>query len=160
MTNIVSLRPRRGFAQALAGLVCMAACAPAWAALGGSQASVDADVLALHGSVASAQRAAFTVKTITLPTGTAVNEFITPGDQVAAVSWRGPRPPNLSQLLGVYYADYQTALAARQTGQHSRHLLLDSGRMRFESGGHMRDLHGSAWLPALMPQGASAGDLQ
>ncbi len=163
MTTISSLRRGSALAAALAGIAAAAACAPAWAMLGESGASVDTDVQAMHGALASTQVAAqnmsITVKTLSLPSGTSVKEYIASSGKVVAVSWRGPRPPNLTQLLGSYYADYQTALAARQPGQHNRHLLLNSGRMVFESGGHMRDLHGSAYLPALLPQGVSAGDL-
>jgi hypothetical protein len=159
MTAIPHVTVRHLSIMLFAGLACCLLSAPALAALGGSPDTVDADAHALHGNVGTAPGAALAVRTISLPTGTLVKEYISPGGAVAAVSWRGPRPPNLSQLLGDYYADYQSALAARQPGQHNHHLHLDSGRMVLESAGHMRDLHGSAYLPALMPQDLAAGEL-
>ena len=45
-------------------------------------------------------------------TNTTVNEYLSANGTVFAVSWRGPRPPDLSQLLGPYFAEYQTAAAS------------------------------------------------
>jgi hypothetical protein len=159
MTVISSRQRGSGPAKAAATLAiacaAVAASSPAWAVLGEplSAASAHADTATLT------QRAAYTVSTVTLETGTVVNEYAAPGGKVFAVSWRGPMPPDLTQLLGSYYTDYQTALAARQPGQHTRHLQLNSGRMMFEAGGHMRALRGSAYVPALVPQGLSLGEL-
>jgi len=142
-------------AAALAIAGSAAAGAPAWAVLGEVQASPHTvDKLTLPSS------GAYSVSTSTLPTGTVVNEYAAPGGKVFAVTWRGAMPPDLSQLLGSYYTNYQTGLAARQSGVHSRHVLLNNGGLVFEAAGHMRDLRGIAYLPALMPQGVSAGELK
>ncbi len=159
MTIISRLRPGRGTTRAMAGIAFAAVCIPAWASLGQPQASVESDAQALQGTVSSSLRTALTVITISQPNGTTVNEYIASSGTVVAVSWRGPRPPDLTQVLGSYYADYQSMTAARQPGGSRRHLRLDNGTMVFESGGHMRDLRGLAYLPAQLPQGVSAGDL-
>jgi Protein of unknown function (DUF2844) len=81
---------------------------------------------------------AYTVEQISTPAGVTVNEYLPHNGTVFAVSWRGPRPPNLSQLLGSYFAEYQTAAAA-PPAQHHR-LLLQTEHLVVETSGHMRDL--------------------
>ena len=139
-------------ALAIAGTAA-AARAPAWAVLGETQATIHADVQTI------APGAAYSVSTSTLPTGTVVNEYAAAG-KVFAVSWRGAMPPDLSQLLGAYYTQYQSGLAARPSGTHNHHVQINSGGLVLEAGGHMRDLRGIAYVPALMPQGVSAGELK
>ena len=148
-------------ALAIAGIA--AAGTPAWAVLGeqmdAASSSAAASTTVMRAATAGSS-AAYSVSTSTLPTGTVVNEYAAPAGKVFAVSWRGQMPPDLSQLLGSYYPSYQTALAARPSGVRNRHVLLNSGGMVFVAGGHMRDLRGIAYVPALMPQGLSAGDLK
>lgn len=132
--------------------------APVHAALGGATASAKSDAAKLQGRMESTSHAMFTTAAITLPSGTVVKEYISPAGSVFALSWHGLRPPDLSQLLGHYYADYQAALASRSTPRH-HHVLLKGNGMVFEAHGHMRDMRGSVYLPALMPAGLSLGDL-
>ena len=66
--------------------------------------------------------------------------------------------PDLSQLLGSYFAEYQTAAAA-QRAQRQR-LLLQTEHLVVETSGHMRDLRGRAYVPALLPPGVSADEIQ
>lgn len=154
MSHLLRLRPGR-LAGALA-LLASGAALPAHAALGELQAATPAGA---ELKAATALHSAYSVSSSTLASGTTVREYAVPGGRVFAVSWRGPMPPDLSQLLGSYYTDYQTALAAQQPG-HTRRLQLDSGRMVYQTAGHMRDLRGTAYVPTLMPQGLSPGELQ
>lgn len=141
-------------------LACLAATAPiqAHAALGETSASVRSDVAKLQAQVGSTSHARYTTAVISLPSGTVVKEYISPAGTVFALSWHGLRPPDLSQFLGRYYTAYQAALA-KQSRPRLHHLQIDAGGMVFETHGHMRDMWGSAYLPALMPAGLSLQDL-
>jgi hypothetical protein len=99
----------------------------------------------------------YTVEQISTPMGLIVKEYVTPTGTVFAVSWRGPRPPDLSQLLGAYFTEYQTAAAAPHRQQ--RHLVLRTPGLVVETGGHMRDLRGRAYIPSLIPVNVSTEDI-
>ncbi len=126
------------------------------AALGEAATSVPSDVAVLRGDV-SAHRE-FIVLRMTLPSTTVVDEYISSSGIVFAVNWHGPRSPDLSQLLGAYFSEYQTVAA--QPHQRRSHVRIDTGRLIYESAGHMRDYWGTAYAPALMPVGVTEGDLQ
>jgi hypothetical protein len=113
---------------------------------------------ALHEQSPASSNPAYTVEQISTPAGVTVNEYLSPNGTVFAVSWRGPRPPDLSQLLGSYFAEYQTAAAA-PPAQHHR-LLLQTEHLVVETSGHMRDLRGRAYVPALLPPGVNADEIQ
>jgi hypothetical protein len=100
----------------------------------------------------------YTVQQITTPAGMIVNEYVSPDGTVFAVSWRGPRLPDLAQLLGTYFADFQTAAAV--PGRQQRHLVLKTERLVVETGGHMRDFRGRAYVPSLLPPNFSTEEIQ
>ena len=162
---------------ALSAVIVLRAPGAAMATLGGSAQSIAADQRALGGQVrmlnqprsSTGGRAlqeqppapsspAYTVEQISTPTGATVNEYLSPNGTVFAVSWRGPRPPDLSQLLGAYFAEYRTA-AASPSAQRG-HLLVQTENLVVETGGHMRDLRGRAYVPGLLPPGVSADEVQ
>jgi hypothetical protein len=147
------------------------------ATLGGSAESIAADQQALGGQVQrfaqpqsstgekalqqqtpAPSSAAYTVEQISTPRGEAVKEFLSPSGTVFAVTWRGPRPPDLSQLLGSYFANYQTAVASQRPQRG--HLRIQSPNLVVESGGHERDLRGRAYDPSLLPPGVSVDEIQ
>src|SRR5438046_3528585 len=75
----------------LSSIVLTAAVAtPAFAALGGDSATVQADVARMKGVLRITSSAGVTVHEITTSYGTVVREYLTPGDKVFAVSWHGP----------------------------------------------------------------------
>jgi len=127
--------------------------APAWAALGQPVASVASDQQHLGGERRSIAADAFSVEEITSASGTVVREFVSPAGQVFAISWRGPVRPDLRQLLGEHFAAF--ARAAAEAGHRRRPLAVRTGELVVESGGHVRDFRGRAYLPALMPEGVS-----
>ncbi len=106
----------------------------------------------------STPHANYTLERISTPWGTVVNEYVSADGTVFAISWRGPRPPDLSQMLGSYFSDYQTALA--QTRQMRRQLRVDTRSVVVQTGGHMRDLWGRAFVPSLMPSGVSTEEIR
>jgi Protein of unknown function (DUF2844) len=113
---------------------------------------------ALHEQSPASSNPAYTVEQISTSAGVTVNEYLSPNGTVFAVSWRGPRPPDLSQLLGSYFAEYQTAAAAPHVQRG--HLLVQTEHLVVETSGHMRDLRGRAYVPALLPPGVNADEIQ
>ena len=145
---------------ALAAILCAA---DAHAYLGGDGASVEAD--RVHMKVQEVKRqvqtssGTYTVHESTLPTGTQVRQYVSDADVVFAVTWSGPYKPDLRRLLGSHF-DTMTARQAAHVhagrpfvSQHGTDLVV-------ESGGHARSFTGRAYLPAALPPGTSAQDIQ
>lgn len=95
---------------------------------------------------------------LVLPTGTVVTEYVTSAGAVYAVAWRGPTLPDLHQILGSYFADYQTA--ARHPVVRHRLVRVDSPDLVIESSGKMRAFVGRAWVPTMLPSGVTPADIQ
>lgn len=145
----------------------------AMATLGGSAQSVTADQQVLGGALNAAPQTqtsgvralsqsnagpAFTVQQISIPSGATVNEYLSSDGTVFAVSWRGQRPPNLAQLFGTYFTQYQQAVVASHTQRGPRKIQTQD--LVVETGGHMRNLMGRAYIPALVPAGVSVDEIQ
>jgi hypothetical protein len=135
---------------------------PAAASLGGNVDSVQADQAQMKATarVATAN-AAYTVHEIQTPTGTVVREYVTPGGQVFAVSWRGPARPNLQQLFGSYYDQYVRAAqqAKMQRPGHGPGSIQEPNLV-VHSGGRMRFYVGKAYIPQMVPDGVQIDALQ
>jgi hypothetical protein len=144
----------------LSSLVLAAGLAPciASAALGEPEASVQADVAQLKGSINTTDMAGYRVHEIQTPSGTRVREYVGSDGKVFAVAWKGPTMPNLQQTLGRYFDDYVAAAKAPHAGHH--HLQIRRGDLVVESGGHMRAFSGRAYLPTAVPGGLAAGDIR
>ena len=59
---------------------------------------------------------AYTVHEMQSSSGTAVREYVSSTGTVFAVAWQGPWLPDLRQLLGPYFDDYQRALQTASAG--------------------------------------------
>jgi hypothetical protein len=95
--------------------------------------------------------------------GGTLREFVSTSDDVVfGVAWSGARVhPDLKALLGSYYGEFKTAAEStlRQPGQ--RHYgVTKTERIVVETWGHMGNLQGRAYLPALAPQGISVGEIK
>jgi hypothetical protein len=127
------------------------------AALGGSSASIETDRVAMNGLTRPVATGALQKQELQLPTGTVVTEYLSGNGAVYAVTWRGPALPNLRQLLGIYFANYQSA--ARQPAVRHRVVRMNSSELVIESSGKMRGFNGRAWVPALLPAGVTSADI-
>jgi hypothetical protein len=127
------------------------------AALGGSSASVETDRVVMNGLTRPVATGALQTRELQLPTGTVVTEYLTANGAVYAVTWHGPALPNLRQLLGNYFASYQSA--ARQPVVHHRVVRMNTPDIVIESTGKMRGFNGRAWIPALLPAGVTAASI-
>jgi hypothetical protein len=89
------------------------------------------------------------VHQITAAGGTLVREFVAPSGLVFGVAWEGPNMPDLEALLGSHYAAFRQAVIA--SGRRRAAVVLRTGDLVVESGGHMRAFRGRAYLPELVP---------
>jgi len=122
---------------------------PSWASLGLSEQSVHADQQRMAGQLKSATFDGYTVHEITAPGGVVVREYVSPVGTVFGVVWESPTMPDLSQLLGPYFSQFQQAAA---NSPHRRGpLYVHDGPLVVESGGHMRALRGRAYVTSLIP---------
>lgn len=130
------------------------------AALGESVDTVEADRAALHGrAVAKIARKNFTVHEVQAGS-TLVREYVSPSGVVFAVAWNGLSQPDLQPLLGAYHAEYADARRKALVHAGRRHQTLESDHVIVETWGRMRDLHGRAYVAALVPPGIDLHDIQ
>lgn len=148
------------------------AVAPAYAALGdaptwsvgtvspGTSGDVAAGPVAVRRM--SAVAVAYTVNSTTLTSGTVVHEYVGQNGSVFAITWQGPRLPQLGMLFGKYFSVYVDSLdkmrAARGGGIGTA--VVQRTDLVVQSGGHMGDFSGRAWLPAVLPHGVTTDDIQ
>jgi hypothetical protein len=132
---------------------------PALAGLGGDVRSVNADTDVMRGRLQTTPLQQYDLHEITTSGGTVIREYMTSGGKVFAVSWRGPFMPNLQQLFGSYYQQFQTAAAT--SAQASSHRLLRIAQPDFvmQASGRMGSFHGKAYVPGLVPAGVSVAAL-
>ena len=139
-------------------VLALSVAAPALAALGGDATSVQSDLVKMKGALRVTSSAGFTVHEITTSSGTVVREYISAADKVFAVSWRGPMIPDLRQMLGNYYGQFEQAASTPHPGGH-RHLAIEQPGLVVQSSGRMRAFVGRAWAPDLLPQNFSVSSI-
>jgi Pyruvate/2-oxoacid:ferredoxin oxidoreductase gamma subunit len=70
--------------------------------------------------------------------------------------------PNLEQILGTYFAQYESALQSQrsstQRGGHN-HVEVRASSLVVHSRGHMGQFSGIAYVPALLPANLSVSEL-
>jgi hypothetical protein len=138
----------------LLGLVC-----PAWAALGGNAASVQADAVHMNGTRHSIAGARYTVEEIHTASGQTVREFISPGGSVFGVAWEGPTTPDLQQLLGSYFEQFRQS-SEQRPNQPRGPMLIETPSLVVQQSGHLRAFRGRAYLPAVLPSGMQSSEIQ
>jgi Protein of unknown function (DUF2844) len=140
----------------VANLICAAT---ACAGLGDDAAGVVADAKALQGVVHIESSPLFDIYEISADGGLRVREYLDRNGIVFAVSWLGPVQPDLQRMLQASFAQYNQARAALTQPGLRRSLRITSQDLVVETSGHLRAYSGRAYLPKLMPAGASAADL-
>jgi len=134
-------------------------CAPSFATLGDSAASIPRDHAALHGTALTRTPAgAFEVDDIVTRDGIQVRQYVSPSGIVFASTWSGRSLPDLKVLLGPHYYRYVAEVAAANS--NSKAVSLNTGELVVQIVKLPRGFTGSALLPALLPPGTSAGDLR
>lgn len=132
----------------------------ALATLGASVDSVESDRKALSASRrAMAVRDGYTVYEIDSDS-TVVREYVSSSGVVFGIAWNGLIHPDLDQLLGSYVGEYQKALQQTPRNQGRRNIRLKTDRIVVEKWGHMRNLQGRAYDPALIPSGVNVDEIK
>lgn len=161
----VCIQSRGQFAGAALALAIVCIALPAWAALGGDIASVQADQVQMRGSLRTTVAASYTVHEIQGASGTVVREYVTSSGtsagKVFAVAWQGPWPPDMRQLLGSYFDQYMQGAKAQSGARMGRRpLMIEQPGLVVEMGGHPRSFVGRAYVPEMLPAGVQAGEIQ
>jgi hypothetical protein len=134
---------------------------PAWAALGGDIASVQADQVHMQGTRRVTNAAAYTVHEIQGASGTGVREYVSSDGKVFGVAWQGPYLPDMRQLLGSSFEQYaQAAKAQRSTRMRRGPRLIEEPGLTVEMSGHPRSFSGRAYIPGMLPPGVPAEDIR
>lgn len=131
----------------------------AQAALGHAPESVQTDRIHMSARMATTTASAYTAQTLTLANDGTVKEFST-GGVVFAVAWRGPARPDLKQLLGEHFDTLQAETAVVGAHRLRAPILVNRTDLVVHSAGHPGAFRGFAYLPAQIPAGVSAADLQ
>lgn len=139
--------------------VLLALAFPAWASLGDNVTTVQSDKAHMKGSLRSVATQNYVKHEIQMPTGQIVREFVSSDGTVFAVAWEGPFQPDLQQVLGSYFEAMKQAVSFQQRHGHGPVSIENSGFV-FQSGGHARNFHGRAYLPAMVPQGVDVTEIR
>jgi hypothetical protein len=131
---------------------------PAGATLGGSAESVVTDQSKFHAKRAVVERGNYAIHEITSDDGTVIREYVSPAGKVFGVSWTGPTIPDLTQLLGTYNAEFQSAVHTKRGRRSSA--AVHNPDLVVESSGHMRSFHGRAYLNSVLPSGVTEDVVQ
>jgi len=130
------------------------------ATLGESAGSIESDRKALSAvNRGVTARDNYTVQEIYSESNT-VREYVSSSGIVFGIAWNGLVYPDITQLLGSYTGEYQEALQQTLHQKGSRHLHVKSQNVIVEQWGHMRDLRGRAYAPALLPPGVSVDEIK
>jgi hypothetical protein len=123
--------------------------------LGGDARSVDTDRAKMQGALLRIVRSdASVVHEMRTATGTTVREYMTSSGTVFAVAWQGPWLPDLRQILGSHFEQYQSAVRAASGSRRSRgSLTINQTGLIVQMTGHERSFAGRAYVPALVPPG-------
>jgi hypothetical protein len=126
-----------------------------FASLGGNVATVDADRVQMRAAQLRIMRTnAYTFHELQSPAGVTIREYYGPAGTVFGVAWEGPWPPDMRQLLGSYFEQFQRANeAARGTRRARGVLVVNDGSLVVQITGHTRAFSGFAYAPGLMPPG-------
>lgn len=133
--------------------------APAYAALGGDAASVQADQAHINATRRVSQSNGYAVHELRSPAGAVVREFVSSSGKVFAIAWQAPSLPDLRQLLGNYFDEFQKAAALSRRPGHAP-LSVEHSGLIVQLGGHMRAFSGRAYLPDQLPSGARTEDIR
>jgi len=130
--------------------------APTWAALGEYESSVSVDRQSLRGTDREEAREGYRLHEIAAADGSVIREFVSPAGLVFGVAWQAARMPNLQQLLGSNITELQVNLQSRTPRAAGRGpLIVQTPKMVFVSGGHLRSFHGYAYLRGMVPAGVN-----
>ncbi len=134
---------------------------PGHATLGGPADSVEADRKMLSASRgAITTQGSYTVHAMADDAHT-YREYVSASGVVFAIAWDGLFAADLTPLLGSYEGEFQQALSntPHPPGMRNRSVVR-TPRVVVEQWGHMRSMHGRAYVPDLIPPGVSLDEIK
>jgi hypothetical protein len=138
----------------------LGAAQPVQATLGESADSVMTDRKVLTAVQATTTtRNAYTIQEISSES-VAVREYISPSGMVFGIAWNGLTHPDLTLLLGSYAGEYQKSVRQTPRKPGRRFSQIKTDRIVVEKWGHMRNLHGRAYAPSLIPPGVNVDEIK
>jgi hypothetical protein len=130
------------------------------ATLGESEDSVDSDKIAIEATGLSTEfHDGYTVRELRSD-AVILREYVTPSGIIFAIAWNGQIHPDLVPLLGSYAGEYRTALQQTPREPGRRRLQVQTNQITVEKWGHMRNLQGRAYIPALIPSGVNINEIK
>jgi hypothetical protein len=125
------------------------------ASLGGNVGTVETDRMQMKAAQLRIIRAsAYTFHELQSPAGVTIREYYGTGGTVFGVAWEGPWPPDMRQLLGSYFEQFQRANeASRKTRKTRGVLVVNDNGLVVQIVGHARSFSGFAYAPGLLPPG-------
>ncbi len=112
---------------------------------------MDADRVHINASLRVTQKKNYSVHELRSSAGAVVREFVSPSGRVFAVAWHGPVLPDMKELLGSHFEEFQQAAQAQNRRGGHGPLIIQHPRLVVELGGHMRSFAGRAYLPDETP---------
>lgn len=129
------------------------------ARLGEAESSVAATQRSLGaGKVKVRLRAGYKVHEVAAE-GRTVTEYSANGT-VFAVAWHGQLRPNLKDIFGSYYKDYDQKRAETPQLRGRQPVQVETNDVIVVQGGHPRDFRGYAYVKSLMPKDFRLEDLK
>jgi len=128
---------------------------PAWAVLGQYESSVSVDQQTLRSEDYVQAFQGYKVHQLTTPNGTMIREYVSPQGLVFGVAWQAPFMPDMTQLLGSYVTNLQTASRTQTQTRHLRGIIVRTNDFVIVSSGQMRHWRGNAYVPSLVPSNVS-----
>jgi hypothetical protein len=131
------------------------------AALGGDLTSVDADQKQIQAIKRTARvSGSYTAHELRTGYGMAIRQYVSPAGKVFGVAWDGLQIPDLRQILGNYYDQFERAAAQRRLVHQRGPLVIEEPGLVVYSGGHMRAYTGKAYSPDELPQGVRPEEIR
>lgn len=128
--------------------------------LGESADSIESDRNALSAvRHAASVRKGYTVQEVGSGSSV-VREYVSQSGIVFGIAWNGLVHPDLMQLLGSYSGEYYEALKQTPRKPGRRRLEVKTDQVVVEKWGHMRNLQGRAYAPALIPAGVRVDEIR
>jgi hypothetical protein len=131
---------------------------PAFAELGGTISSIQADQLKMGASRQVSSTSGYQLHEMQSQQGIRVREYASSNGTVFGVTWNGPWMPDLRQLLGPYFDQYMAAAQGKKAARGPVSIQLPG--LIVERGGHARSFFGRAYVPQMIPQGVTVDAIQ
>jgi hypothetical protein len=148
----MSCSPAARFTGAAFVLLMLALPSRASAALGGTVATVDADRVHIQGALMRMVTIdGYALHEIRAATGTMVREYVNSSGTVFAVAWDGPWLPDLRQVLGTHFEQYQAAMRLQKARTPRGVVSINQPGLVVQMSGHPRAFTGRAYIPSMLP---------